>query len=127
MARDRYRVVIEGAAKGAYLAMAGELKAAVYSALECLETDPYINVGGVHWKKSYAFRDLKKLGVDVQIFKAFEIQDWRTFFYVDEVAGTVVVKEIVSRETDALTYGLDRPHVRRLVENYRRWVQRRVQ
>lgn len=127
MLRDRYRLAVEGAAKEAYLEMSPGLQATMFAALECLETDPYIKVGGVNFKESKAFRKLKKQGIDVRIFKALEIQRWRVFYYVDEGDGVVIVKEIVPRRDDAFTYGLTTPHVKRLIDNYQRWLKWRFQ
>ncbi len=123
----RYRLVFERSAEETLGSIGIDVMAEVLASLECLETDPYLEVGGVFWKKSYAFRSLKKLGIDIRVFKAFEIQKWRVFFFIDEIAKTVMVKEIVRRRTDTLTFGVEQPHVQRLVENYRTWLQRRVQ
>jgi mRNA-degrading endonuclease RelE of RelBE toxin-antitoxin system len=125
---DTYRLVFEKSAEEQLAAMGTKLRAAILASLECLETDPYINVGGVNWKSSKAFGSLRKLGIDVRIFKAFEIQRWRVFFIVDEIAKAVVVKEVVRRRTDSETYDdIKQPHVQRLIDNYNRWLQRRRQ
>ncbi len=85
-----------------------------------LETDPYVEIGGTNWRESKAFMALKKRGFPIRILKGKEIKDWRVFYYVDHARRTVLVKEIVPRAEDDVTYKTG-PHVRRLIDNYNRF------
>jgi hypothetical protein len=94
-----------------------ELQAALVAVLAELEVDPYIKVGGINWRESKGFVMLQKQGYPIRIMKAREIQGWRVFFFLAQKQRVVLVKEIVRRESDAVTYGTA-PHVQRLIDNY---------
>jgi mRNA-degrading endonuclease RelE of RelBE toxin-antitoxin system len=120
MARERYTVRVEEPAATTLRSFDSDLRAVFVVVLEELETDPYINVGGVHWRESKAFGALRDRGYPIRVLKAKEIREWRVFYYADRKRRVLLIKEIVRREHDDVTYGSG-PHVKRLVDNYNRF------
>jgi hypothetical protein len=100
--------------------MCTSLKADFLVVLRELETDPYIRIGGIDWRESKAFGELQRRNFPIRILKGREIKDWRVFYYVDDTTRTVLIKEIVQRDEDDITYGKG-PHVQRLIDNYNRF------
>jgi mRNA-degrading endonuclease RelE of RelBE toxin-antitoxin system len=122
---DRYRVVWEQPAAEALRGLSPELKATVLAALAFLETDPYLE-----WKPggpgySYAFDELEKRNFPVWVFKFADAKKWRAFYYVDERAKVVLVKELVPRRDDTFRRGT--AHVERLIRNYLAWIKGRIE
>ena len=94
------------------------LAAAILSVVDLLATDPYYNRGGQAWVETKTFVALRNAGFPTRILKAQEIDGWRVFYFVIEKPKLVLVKELVPREDDEITYGRDAPHVQRLKRNY---------
>ena len=100
--------------------MSAALRADFLVVLAELETDPYIRIGGTDWRESKTFGTLRKRNFPIRILKGREIRAWRVFYYVDHKTRTVLIKEIVPRDEDDITYGTG-PHVQRLIDNYNRF------
>lgn len=120
MPGDRYEVRVEEPARAALTRLDGKSAAAIVSVLQILETDPWISMGGIGSVESAPFSYLRRRGYDIRRLKATEIRGWRIFYFVDRRKKRVLVKEIVSREEDEVTYQLG-PHVQRLEDNFRRY------
>lgn len=125
MAEERYRVAWEQPAAEVFRGLSTELKATILAALGLLETDPYLvrKPGGLGY--SYAFDELEKRNFHVRVFKFVDAEKWRAFYYVDEGAKEVLVKELILRRLD--TYRRGTAHVERLMANYLAWIKRRIE
>jgi mRNA-degrading endonuclease RelE of RelBE toxin-antitoxin system len=120
MSSDRYTVRVEEPAASVLRGFTPDVQAAFVVVLSELETDPNVVVGGINWRDSRAFVALRRRGYPILRLKAKETQQWRVFYYVDKERKVVLVKEVVPREADEVTYGSG-AHVQRLVENYNRF------
>jgi hypothetical protein len=96
-----------------------ELKATFVAVLEVLRLDPKPpkRVAGIYWRELKAFGKLRDQGVPANIFKAFEVQSWRVFYFIHERRHLVRVEEIVPREPDPYE---DEALAQRLRDSYRR-------
>lgn len=120
MSDSRYTLRLEEPAKSVLTDLSSKQKAYFIVVLEELETDPYMNIGGPNWRESKSFVTLKNKGFPIRFLKAREIRDWRIFYYIDNPTKTILVKEIVRREEDEITYKTG-AHVKRLIDNYNRF------
>ena len=123
LSETRWTVKVEGPAEDALWKLAPALRATFVVVLEELSIDPYVEIGGANWRETKPFQQLRRVGFDIRILKARQVQDWRIFYFVDERRHTVLVKEIVRR--DDATYSITAEHVRRLKTNFRMYQGRR--
>ena len=103
----------------------GRTRATILAAVAFLETDPYFEKkpGGLGY--SYAFEKLKERNFPIRVFRLTDARNWRVFYYVDERAKVVLIKELIGRRAD--TYWQDTSHVTRLMKNDWTWIKGRIE
>lgn len=119
MAGGPYRLQIEPNAAETLEALPDEVKADFTVVLEVLRLHPRPGwrLPGIYWREVKSFIKLRQEGVPANIFKAFEVQQWRVFYFLDKAKDLVLVKEIVCRDPDPYQ---DEALAQRLRGNYRR-------
>ena len=111
-----YELRIEPGAKAYLETLSDEAKADFVALFEelCLDPRPH-RIRGLRWREVKPFARLREQHIPARIFKAYEIQDWRVFFFVHEKKKIILIKEIVPRALD--TYD-DESLCQRLKDNY---------
>ncbi|HNX48699.1 MAG TPA: hypothetical protein PKL08_00930 [Thermoanaerobaculaceae bacterium] len=123
--RDRFEVKIEKPAVEMLLEMDERDAALLSQGIRQLEVEPFPVSQKERETTSMAFAILVKRGYQIRRLKVQDVLGWRVFYYVDTRNQKVLVKEVIARTDD--TYAPAAPHVRRLVENYRRYFCREVE
>lgn len=119
MAGGPYRLRIEPNAAETLEALPDEVRADFTVVLEVLRLHPQPpwRLPGVYWREVKSFTKLRQERVPANIFKAFEVQQWRVFYFLDKAKELLLIKEIVCRHPDPYE---DEALAQRLRDNYRR-------
>jgi hypothetical protein len=86
--------------------------------LKMLEADPFPHQFSDVTVEAKEVIFLKKQGMDVRSLKCSEFLDFRVFYFVDELAGLIIVCEIISRK---MAFSEDAPHIERIKSVYRKY------